>query len=114
MSLNLFVVCMNRISRCSFEVDCIWLGPQGLIFAIAKTVDSLPNHDLQCSLGCILVKCEARKMEISSSSAEIMIFDWKIVECFLLTGSESPSQVKECRYFGVWFRSHGNMENELD
>lgn len=63
---------------------------------------------------CIPDKCEARKMEVSSSRAEITIFDWKKVEFFLLVGSESPPQVKEFRYFGVWFRSDGKMERKLD
>ncbi|TWW64119.1 R2DM Retrovirus-related Pol polyprotein from type II retrotransposable element [Takifugu flavidus] len=111
LSPILFIIFMDRISRCSHGVEGIRFGDlriASLLFADDVVLLASSARDLQLSLDRFAAACEAAVMRISTSKSEAMVLDRKKVECLLLP------QVEEFKYLGVLFTSEGRMEREID
>ena len=129
----LFVILMDRISRCSRDEESVRFGDlkiASLLFADDVVRLDSSDRDLQhfvlwtwrrlttvsppLALGRFTAECEVVGMKVSTSKSEAMVLCWKTVECSLRVGSELLPQVKEFQYLGVLFTSEGKMEHEMD
>ncbi|TWW62372.1 R2DM Retrovirus-related Pol polyprotein from type II retrotransposable element [Takifugu flavidus] len=117
LSPILFIIFMDRISRCSHGVEGIRFGDlriASLLFADDVVLLASSARDLQLSLDRFAAACEAAGMRISTSKSEAMVLDRKKVECLLRVKEEILPQVEEFKYLGVLFTSEGRMEREID
>ncbi|TWW54923.1 hypothetical protein D4764_0190400 [Takifugu flavidus] len=117
LSPILFIIFMDRISRCSHGVEGIRFGDLRiacLLFADDVVLLASSACDLQLSLDRFAAACEAAGMRISTSKSEAMVLDRKKVECLLRVKEEILPQVEEFKYLGVLFTSEGRMEREID
>ncbi|KAL0152538.1 hypothetical protein M9458_052261 [Cirrhinus mrigala] len=117
LSPVLFIIFMDRISRCSQGLEGVWFGDHrisSLLFADDVVLLASSNQDLQRALGWFAAQCEAAGMGISTSKSEVMVLSRKRVACPLQVGRESLPQVEEFKYLGVLFTSEGRMEREID
>ncbi|TWW62347.1 R2DM Retrovirus-related Pol polyprotein from type II retrotransposable element [Takifugu flavidus] len=117
LSLILFIIFMDRISRCSHGVEGFQFGDLrigSLLFADDVVLLSSSACDLQRSLDRFAAACEAAGMKISTSKSEAMVLNRKKVECLLWVNEEILPQVEEFKYLGVLFTSEGRMEQEID
>ncbi|TWW80485.1 R2DM Retrovirus-related Pol polyprotein from type II retrotransposable element [Takifugu flavidus] len=86
LSPILFIIFMDRISRCSHGVEGIQFGDlriASLLFADDVVLLASLARDLQLSLYRFAAACEAAGMRISTSKSEAMVLDRKKVECLL-------------------------------
>ncbi|TWW52999.1 R2DM Retrovirus-related Pol polyprotein from type II retrotransposable element, partial [Takifugu flavidus] len=116
LSPILFIIFMDRISRCSHGVEGVRFGDlriRSLLFADDVVLLASSARDLQLSLDRFAAACEAAGMKISTSKSEAMVLNRKKVEC-LLRVEEILPQVEEFKYLGVLFTSEGRMEREID
>ncbi|TWW67452.1 R2DM Retrovirus-related Pol polyprotein from type II retrotransposable element [Takifugu flavidus] len=116
LSPILFIIFMDRISRCSHGVEGIWFGDlriASLLFADDVVLLASSARDLQLSLDRFAAACEAAGMRISTSKSEAMVLDRKKVECLLRVKEEILPQVEEFKYLGSC-TSGGRMEREID
>ncbi|TWW57747.1 R2DM Retrovirus-related Pol polyprotein from type II retrotransposable element [Takifugu flavidus] len=117
LSPILFIIFMDRISRCSHGVEGIRFGDlriASLLFADDVVLLASSARDLQLSLDRFAAACEAAGMRISTSKSEAMVLNRKKVECLLRVKEEILPQVEEFKYLGVLFTSEGRMEREID
>uniref|UniRef100_A0A674NTV4 Reverse transcriptase domain-containing protein n=1 Tax=Takifugu rubripes TaxID=31033 RepID=A0A674NTV4_TAKRU len=117
LSPILFIIFMDRISRCSHGVEGIRFGDlriASLLFADDVVLLASSARDLQLSLDRFAAACEAAGMRISTSKSEAMVLNRKKVECLLRVKEEILPQVEEFKYLGVLFTSGGRMEREID
>ncbi|TWW53911.1 R2DM Retrovirus-related Pol polyprotein from type II retrotransposable element [Takifugu flavidus] len=117
LSPILFIIFMDRISRCSHGVEGIRFGDlriASLLFADDVVLLASSARDLQLSLDRFAAACEAAGMRISTSKSEAMVLNQKKVECLLRVKEEILPQVEEFKYLGVLFTSEGRMEREID
>ncbi|TWW73592.1 R2DM Retrovirus-related Pol polyprotein from type II retrotransposable element [Takifugu flavidus] len=117
LSPILFIIFMDRISRCSHGVEGIRFGDlriASLLFADDVVLLASSARDLQLSLDRFAAACEAAGMRISTSKSEAMVLDRKKVECLLRVKEEILPQVEEFKYLGVLFTSEGRMRREID
>ncbi|KAK3511328.1 hypothetical protein QTP70_000378 [Hemibagrus guttatus] len=117
LSPVLFIVFMDRISRCSQGLEGVQFGDHrisSLIFADDVVLLAPSSLDLQHALGRFATECEAAGMRVSTSKSEAMVLDRKKVACTLQVGGEVLPQVEEFKYLGVLFTSEGRMEREID
>ncbi|KAK3538287.1 hypothetical protein QTP70_034769 [Hemibagrus guttatus] len=113
----LFIVFMDRISRCSLGLEGVRFGDHRislLIFADDVVLLAASSLDLQHALGHFAAECEAAGMRVSTSKSEAMVLDRKKVACTLQVGGEVLPQVEEFKYLGVLFTSEGRMDREID
>uniref|UniRef100_A0AAQ4PNU2 Reverse transcriptase domain-containing protein n=1 Tax=Gasterosteus aculeatus aculeatus TaxID=481459 RepID=A0AAQ4PNU2_GASAC len=116
LSPILFVVFMDRISRCSRGEEGLQFGGlriSSLLFADDVVLMASSVCDLQLSLERFAVECEAVGMRISTSKSEAMVLSRKPMDCLLQVGNVSLPQVKKFKYLGVLFTSEGKMECEF-
>ncbi|KAK3525020.1 hypothetical protein QTP86_013357 [Hemibagrus guttatus] len=117
LSPVLFIVFMDRISRCSQGLEGVRFGDHrisSLIFADDVVLLASSGLDLQHALGRFAAECEAAGMRVSTSKSEAMVLDRKKVACTLQVGGEVLPQVEEFKYLGVLFTSEGRMDCEID
>uniref|UniRef100_A0A672FD98 Reverse transcriptase domain-containing protein n=1 Tax=Salarias fasciatus TaxID=181472 RepID=A0A672FD98_SALFA len=117
LSPVLFIIFMDRISRCSQGPEGVRFGDHrisSLLFADDVVLLASSNQDLQHALGRFAAECEATGMRISTSKSEAMVLDRNKVACPLQVGRETLAQVEEFKYLGVLFTSGGQMEREID
>ncbi|TWW78139.1 R2 Retrovirus-related Pol polyprotein from type I retrotransposable element [Takifugu flavidus] len=117
LSPILFIIFMDRISRCSHDVEGVWFGDLrigSLLFADDVVLLASSARDFQLSLDRFATACEAAGMKISTSKSEAMVLNRKKVECLLRVKEEVLPQVEEFKYLGVLFTSEGRMEREID
>ncbi|KAK3535602.1 hypothetical protein QTP70_017140 [Hemibagrus guttatus] len=117
LSPVLFIVFMDRISRCSQGLEGVRFGDHrisSLIFADDVVLLAPSSLDLQHALGCFAAECEAAGMRVSTSKSEAMVLDRKKVACTLQVGGEVLPQVEEFKYLGVLFTSEGRRDHEID
>ncbi|KAK3563422.1 hypothetical protein QTP86_027793 [Hemibagrus guttatus] len=117
LSLVLFIVFMDRISRRSQGLEGVRFGDHrisSLIFADDVVLLASSGLDLQHALGHFAAECEAAGMRVSTSKSETMVLDRKKVACTLQVGGEVLPQVEEFKYLGVLFTSEGRMNREID
>ncbi|KAK3518362.1 hypothetical protein QTP86_018292, partial [Hemibagrus guttatus] len=117
LSPILFIVFMDRISRCSQGLEGVQFGDHrisSLIFADDVVLLAPSSLDLQHALGRFAAECEAAGMRVSTSKSEAMVLDRKKVTCTLQVGGEVLPQVEEFKYLGVLFTSEGRMDHEID
>ncbi|TWW74365.1 R2 Retrovirus-related Pol polyprotein from type I retrotransposable element [Takifugu flavidus] len=117
LSPILFIIFMDRISRCSHGVEGIRFGDLrigSLLFADDVVLLASSARDLQRSLDRFAAACEAAGMKISTSKSEAMVLNQKKVACLLRVKEEILPQVEEFKYLGVLFTSEGRMEREID
>ncbi|KAJ0004772.1 hypothetical protein NQD34_010986 [Periophthalmus magnuspinnatus] len=117
LSPVLFIIFMDRISRCSQGPEGVWFGNHrisSLLFADEFVLMASSNQGLQQALGRFAAECEVAGMRISSTKSEAMVLDRKKVVCPLRVGGESLPQVEEFKYLGVLFTSEERMEREID
>ncbi|KAK3561961.1 hypothetical protein QTP86_019076, partial [Hemibagrus guttatus] len=117
LSLVLFIVFMDRISRRSQGLEGVRFGDHrisSLIFADDVVLLAPSSLDLQHALGHFSAECEAAGMRVSTSKSEAMVLDRKKVACTLQVGGEVLPQVEEFKYLGVLFTSEGRMGREID
>ncbi|KAJ0002535.1 hypothetical protein NQD34_007684 [Periophthalmus magnuspinnatus] len=117
LSPVLFIILMDRISRCSQGSEGVWFGNHrisSLLFADDVVLMASLSQDLQQALGRFAAECEVAGIRISSSKSEAMVLDRKKVACPHQVGGESLPQVEEFKYLGVLFTSEGRMEREID
>ncbi|KAK3523202.1 hypothetical protein QTP86_021761 [Hemibagrus guttatus] len=112
LSPVLFIVFMDRISRCNQGLEGVWFGDHrisSLIFADDDVLLAPSSLDLQHALGRFAAECEAAGMRVSTSKSEAMVLDRKKVACTLQVGGEFLPQVEE-----FLFTSEGRMDHEID
>ncbi|KAK3563034.1 hypothetical protein QTP86_014091, partial [Hemibagrus guttatus] len=117
LSLVLFIVFMDRISRRSQGLEGVRFGDHrisSLIFADDVVLLASSGLDLQHALGRFAAECEAAGMRVSTSKSETMVLDRKKVACTLQVGGEVLPQVEEFKYLGVLFTSEGRMDRKID
>ncbi|KAK3559901.1 hypothetical protein QTP86_026426 [Hemibagrus guttatus] len=117
LSPVLFIVFMDRISRCSQGLEGVWFGDHRislLIFADDVVLLAPSSLGLQHALGHFAAECEAAGMRVSTSKSEAMVLHWKKVACTLQVGGEVLAQVEQFKYLGVLFTSEGRMDCEID
>ncbi|KAL1274593.1 hypothetical protein QQF64_027407 [Cirrhinus molitorella] len=117
LSPVLFIIFMDRISRCSQGPEGVWLGDHrisSLLFVDDVVLLASSGLDLRHALGRFAAECETAGMRISTSKSEAMVLDRKRVVCLLRVGGECLPQVDEFKYLGVLFTSEGRMEHEID
>ncbi|KAK3558768.1 hypothetical protein QTP86_028769 [Hemibagrus guttatus] len=117
LSPVLFIVFMDRISRCSQGLEGVRFGDHrisSLIFADDVVLLASSGLDLQHALGRFAAECEAAGMRVSTLKSEAMVLDRKKVVCTLQVGGEVLPQVEEFKYLGVLFTSEGRMDREID
>ncbi|KAK3537395.1 hypothetical protein QTP70_008853 [Hemibagrus guttatus] len=76
LSLVLFIVFMDRISRCSQGLEGVRFGDHRislLLFADDVVLLAPSSLDLQQALGCFAAECEAAGMRVSTSKSEAMV-----------------------------------------
>jgi len=89
LSPNLFIIFMDRISRCSRGVEGVRFGDlsiASLLFADDVVLLASSGRDLQLSLERFAAECEAVGMRVNTSKSESMVLDRKTVECPLQIG----------------------------
>ncbi|TWW78236.1 R2DM Retrovirus-related Pol polyprotein from type II retrotransposable element [Takifugu flavidus] len=109
LSPILFIIFMDRISRCSHGVEGIRFGDlriASLLFADDVVLLASSARDLQLSLDRFAAACEAAGMRISTSKSEAMVLDRKKVECLLRVKEEMLPQVEEFKYLKVMRTLH--------
>ena len=114
LSPILFIIFMDRISRCSQGVEGFRFGDlriASLLFADDVVLLASSCRDLQLSLDRFAAECEAVGMKISTSKSESMVLSRKRVECTLRVREEILPQVEEFKYLRILF---GVMEQEID
>nr|XP_054597215.1 uncharacterized protein LOC129163481 [Nothobranchius furzeri] len=112
-----FITFMDRISRCSYGVECVEFGGRrisSLLFADDVVLLASSSSDLQLLLGRFTAECEAAGMRISTSKSETMVLDRKRVACQLRVGGEVLPQVEEFKYLGFLFTSEGRTDQDID
>ncbi|KAK3534617.1 hypothetical protein QTP86_016770, partial [Hemibagrus guttatus] len=117
LSPVLFIVFMDRISRCSQGLEGVRFGDHRislLIFADDVVLLAPSSLDLQHALRHFAAECEAAGMRVSTSKSEAMVLNRKKVACTLQVGGEVLPQVEEFKYLGVLFMSEGRMDREID
>ncbi len=117
LSPVLFLIFMDRISRCSQGPEGVGFGDHAissLLFADDVVVLATSDQDLQHALGLFAAECEAVGMRISASKSKAMVLSRKRVACPLQVGGVLLPQVEEFKYLGVLFTSEGRMEREID
>ncbi|KAK3518550.1 hypothetical protein QTP70_001608 [Hemibagrus guttatus] len=117
LSPVLFIVFMDRISRCSQGLEGVRFGDHrisSLLFADDVVLLAPSSLDLQHALGHFAAECEAAGMRVSTSKSEAMVLNRKKVACTLPVGGELLHQVEEFKYLGVLFTSEGRMDHEID
>ncbi|KAK3537609.1 hypothetical protein QTP70_017005, partial [Hemibagrus guttatus] len=117
LSPVLFVVFMDRISRCSQGLEGVRFGEHmisSLIFADDVVLLAPSSLDLQHALGHFAAECEAAGMKVSTSKSEAIVLNRKKVACTLQVGGELLPQVEEFKSLGVLFTSEGRMDREID
>ena len=117
LSPILFIIFMDRISRCSQGVEGVRFGDLrigSLLFADDVVLLASSGHDLQLLLDWFAAEWEAAGMKISTSKSETMVLSRKRVECPLRVRNEILPQVEEFKYLGGLFTSEGRMEREID
>ncbi|KAK3536886.1 hypothetical protein QTP86_027004 [Hemibagrus guttatus] len=117
LSPVLFIVFMDRISRCSQGLEGVRFGDHkisSLIFADDVVLLASSGLDLQHALGRFAAECEAAGMRVSTSKSEAMVLNRKKVACTLQVGGEVLPQVEEFKYLRVLFTSEGRMDHEID
>ncbi|KAK3510314.1 hypothetical protein QTP70_001363 [Hemibagrus guttatus] len=117
LSLVLFIVFMDRISRCSQQPEGVRFGDHrisSLIFADDVVLLAPSSLDLQHALGHFTAECEAAGMRVSTYKSEAMVLNRKKVACTLQVGGEVLPQVEEFKYLGVLFMTEGKMDREID
>ena len=108
LSPILFIIFMDRISRCSQAVEGVRFGDLrigSLLFADDVVLLASSGRDLLLSLERFAAECEAAGMRISTSKSKTMVLSRKRVECLLRVGNEIHPQVEEFKYLGVLFMS---------
>ncbi|TWW66862.1 R2 Retrovirus-related Pol polyprotein from type I retrotransposable element [Takifugu flavidus] len=113
LSPILFIIFMDRISRCSHGVEGVRFGDLrigSLLFADDVVLLASLARDRQLSLDRFAAACEAAGMKISTSKSEAMVLNRKKVKCLLRVKEEILPQVEEFKYLGVLFTSGGRME----
>ncbi|KAK3517264.1 hypothetical protein QTP70_001756 [Hemibagrus guttatus] len=117
LSPVLFIVFMDRISRCSQGLEGVRFGDYRISLLISADDVALLaplSLDLQHALGCFAAECEVAGMSVSTSKSEAMALDQKKVACTLQVVGEFLPQVEEFMYLGVLFTSEGRMDREID
>ncbi|KAK3529557.1 hypothetical protein QTP70_031980, partial [Hemibagrus guttatus] len=117
LSLVLFIVFMDRISRHSQGLEGVRFGDHrisSLIFADDVVLLAPSSLDLQHALGHFAAECEATGMRVSTSKSKAMVLNRKKVACTLQVGKEVLPQVEEFKYLGVLFTSEGRLDREID
>ncbi|KAK3538621.1 hypothetical protein QTP86_008833 [Hemibagrus guttatus] len=117
LSLVLFIVFMDRISRHSQGLEGVRFGDHrisSLIFADDVVLLASSGLDLLHALGHFAAECEAAGMRVSTSKSEAMVLDRKKVTCTLQVEGEVLPQVEKFKYLGVLFTSEGRMDREID
>ena len=117
LSLVLFIIFMDRISRRNHGPEGVWFGSHrisSLLFLDNVVLLAPSSQDLQHVLGQFAAECEAAGMRISTSKSEAMVLDRKKVACSLRFGGEFLPQVQEFKCLGFLFKSEGRMECETD
>ncbi|KAK3544083.1 hypothetical protein QTP86_001214 [Hemibagrus guttatus] len=117
LSPVLFIVFMDRISRCSQGLEGVRFGDHrisSLIFADDVVLLAPSSLGLQHALGRFAAECEVAGMRDSTSKSEAMVLDRKKVACTLQVGGEVLPQVEEFKYLRVLFTSEGRMDREID
>ncbi len=103
LSPVLFLIFMDRISRCSQGPEGVGFGNHAissLLFADDVVVLATSDQDLQHALGRFAAECEAVGMRISASKSEAMVLSRKRVACPLQVGGVLLPQVEE--YSSIW------------
>ncbi len=98
LSLILFVIFMDRISRRSCGEGCVWLGNLRialLLFADIVVLLASSARDVQQALGWFAVECEVVGMRVSTSKSKAIVLCWKKVDYLLRLGDELLPQVRE-------------------
>ncbi|TWW74447.1 R2DM Retrovirus-related Pol polyprotein from type II retrotransposable element [Takifugu flavidus] len=98
LSPILFIIFMDRISRCSHGAEGVQFGDLrigSLVFADDVVLLASSARDLQLSLDRFVAACEAAGMKISTSKSEAMVLNRKKVECLLRVKEEILPQVEE-------------------
>ncbi len=101
LSLILFVIFTDRISRHSRGEECVWFGnlrTASLLLADDVVLLVSSACDLQQELGRFAVKCELVRMRVSTSKSKAMALCQKTVDCPLSLGDELLPQARECKY----------------
>ena len=86
LSQILFIIFMDRISRCSQGNEGVWFGDlksRSLLFADDMVMSASSVRNLRLSLEWVTVKCEASEMTISTSKLDGMILSQKKKACLL-------------------------------
>lgn len=90
---------MDRVSRCSEEVDSVQFGCLRILFLLFAddvcvcVLDSSIDI-LHLSLGQFAAECEMDRMRISSFKSEATVLGHKRVECPILVWNEKLPQVE--------------------
>lgn len=90
---------MDRVSRCSEEVDSVQFGCLRILFLLFADdvcvcfLDSSIDI-LHLSLGQFAAECEMDRMRISSFKSEAIVLGHKRVECPILVWNEKLPQVE--------------------
>ena len=90
LSPILFVIFMDRISRCSCGGEGLQFGGlriASLLFADDVVLMAPSGCDLQHSLDRFAAKCEVAGMKISTSKLEAMVLSWKPMGCLHRVGN---------------------------
>ncbi|KAK3547897.1 hypothetical protein QTP70_000353 [Hemibagrus guttatus] len=98
LSPVLFIVFMDRISRCSHGLEGVRFGDNKLLFADDVVLLAPSSLYLQHALGHFAAECEAAGMRVSTSKSEAMVLDRKKVACTLQVGGEFLPQMEEFKY----------------
>ncbi len=84
LSPILFVIFMDRISRCSHGEECVWFRnfrAASLLFAHDVVLLVSSSCDLQQTLEQFAVECEVVRMRDSTSKSETMVLCRKMADC---------------------------------
>ncbi len=115
LSSVLFIIFMDRISRCSQVPDGLGATRFSPCFLrMMLSCWTLQDRHLRHALGRFATECEAAGMRISTSKSEAMVLSRKKVACSLQVGEVFLPQVEEFKYLGVLFTRDGMMEREID
>ena len=117
LSPLLFIIFMDRISRCNQGLEGVWFGSHrisSLLFADDVVLLAPSSQDLQHVLGWFAAECEAAWMRIGTSKSNAIVLDQTKVACSHRVGGELLPQVEEFKCLGVLFTSEERMEREID
>ena len=108
VSLILFIIFRNRISRHSLGPKGVWFGSHwilSLLIADDVVLFAPSSQDIQHLLGRFAAKLEVPGMRTNTSKSKAMVLDWKKVACSLQVGGKLLPRVQKFKYLGVLFTS---------